>query len=166
MAPVLSIELRARIAARYEVWQSVVQVRRWWRAQYGRHTNLDPQTIKNCHKKFLSIGSVLDAKRTGRPSTSGACYACWQIRPHGTQLHLSRECSDRALANLLTTWRREHHLTILRMPITVFMEQLLNVMRFLWTVMQIIMKDTKKNSGLIHSRLRHVLLTSMDFCQT
>lgn len=70
MAPVLSIEQRARIAARYEVWESVVQVQRWWRARYGRHTNLDPKTIKNCHKKFLTTGSVLDAKRTGRPSTS------------------------------------------------------------------------------------------------
>ena len=69
MSPTLSIEDRARIAARYEVWQSVVQVQRWWRSQHGRHSNLDPKTIKNCYRKLMTTGSVLDSARSGRPST-------------------------------------------------------------------------------------------------
>ena len=36
----------------------------------GRNTAIRPETIKNCHSKLLTIGSVTDARRIGRPSTS------------------------------------------------------------------------------------------------
>ncbi|CAG5020036.1 unnamed protein product [Parnassius apollo] len=61
---------RAQIASRYEVWQSIVEVQRWWRNFNGPHAVLDPKTIKNCHSKLMKTGSVADSKRTGRPSTS------------------------------------------------------------------------------------------------
>lgn len=66
----LSIQERAKIASRYEVWQSIVEVQRWWRNINGPHAVLDPKTIKNCHSKLITTGSVADSKRTGRPSTS------------------------------------------------------------------------------------------------
>lgn len=70
MAGVLSIEERAKIASRYEVWQSVVQVQRWWRAQNGRNASLNARTIKNCHSKLFESGSVKDKKRSGRRPTA------------------------------------------------------------------------------------------------
>ena len=36
----------------------------------GRNTTIRPETIKNCHSKLLTTGSVTDARRSGRPSTS------------------------------------------------------------------------------------------------
>lgn len=68
--PLLTVEERAKIAARYEVWGSVVRVQRWWRAERGIHATLDAKTVKNCHSKLLTTGSVADARRSGRPSTS------------------------------------------------------------------------------------------------
>ena len=70
MAAKLSVEERAKIAARYEVWGSVVRVQRWWRAERGIHATLDAKTIKNFHRNLLTTGSVTDARRSGRPSTS------------------------------------------------------------------------------------------------
>ncbi|CAG5056457.1 unnamed protein product [Parnassius apollo] len=61
---------RAQIASRYEVWQSIVEVQRWWRNFNGPHAVLDPKTIKNCRSKLMKTGSVADSKRTGCPSTS------------------------------------------------------------------------------------------------
>ena len=64
MANRITVQERAQVAARYEVWRSVVQVQRWWRAEHGPRATLDPKTIKNCH------ATLLDIRRSGRPSTS------------------------------------------------------------------------------------------------
>ena len=58
MAGVLSIEERAKIASRYEVWQAIgniIQVHRWWRTQNGRNTSLNARTIKIAIKTFLKV---------------------------------------------------------------------------------------------------------------
>src|SRR5215471_5909480 len=60
----------SEIAARYEVWNSVVAVQRWWHTVKGRNATIHQETIKNCHSKLLTTGSVKDALRSGRPSTS------------------------------------------------------------------------------------------------
>ena len=60
----------AQIAARYEVWNSVVAVQRWWRTVKGRYATIGQETIKNCHSKLLTTGSVTDARKSGRPSAS------------------------------------------------------------------------------------------------
>ena len=70
MAGRLTVKERAQIAARYEVWNSVVAVQRWWRTVKGRNITIRPETIKNCHSKLLTTGSVTDARRSGRQSTS------------------------------------------------------------------------------------------------
>ena len=69
MAGRLNVQERAQIAARYELWNSVVAVQRWWRTVKGRNATIRQETIKNCHSKLLTTGSVTDA-RSGRPSTS------------------------------------------------------------------------------------------------
>ena len=69
MAVRLNVQERAQIAARYEVWNSVVAVQRWWRTVKGRNATIRQETKKNCHSKLLTTGSVTDA-RSGRPSTS------------------------------------------------------------------------------------------------
>jgi hypothetical protein len=70
MAHRISVQERAQVATCYEVWHSVVQVRRWWRTVHGPCATLDPKTIKKCHDKLMNTGSVLDIRRSGRPSTS------------------------------------------------------------------------------------------------
>lgn len=42
MAGVLSAEGRAKIASRYEVWRSVVELQRWWK----RNASLDAKQSK------------------------------------------------------------------------------------------------------------------------
>ena len=68
MAGRLTVQERAQIAAHYEVWRSIVEVQRWWRTIKGRHAQIDPKTIKNCHAKLMTTGSVSDTQRSGRPS--------------------------------------------------------------------------------------------------
>jgi len=70
MAGRLTVPELAQIAARYEVWNSVVAVQSWWRAVKGRNATIRRETIKNCHSKLLTTGSVTTARRSGRPSTS------------------------------------------------------------------------------------------------
>ena len=70
MAGRLTVQERAQFAARYEVWNSVVAVQRLWRTVKGRNATIRQETIKNCHSKLLTTGSVMDAQRSGRPSTS------------------------------------------------------------------------------------------------
>ena len=36
----------------------------------GRYATIRQETIKNCHSKLLTTGSVTGARRSGRPSTS------------------------------------------------------------------------------------------------
>jgi len=62
MAGRLTLQERAQIAARYEVWGCIVQVQRWWRTIKGKHAQIDPKTIKNCHKKLMTTGSVVILK--------------------------------------------------------------------------------------------------------
>jgi len=54
----------------YEMWNSVVAVQRWWRKVKEKNATIRQETIKNCHSKLLTTGSVTDARRSGRPSTS------------------------------------------------------------------------------------------------
>jgi len=70
MAGCLTVQQRAQIAARYEMWNSVVAVQRWWRTMKGRNATIRQETIKKCHSKLLTTGSVTDALSSGRPSTS------------------------------------------------------------------------------------------------
>ena len=48
----------------------MVAVQCWWRTVMGRNATIRQETIKNCHSKLLTTGSVTDARRSGRPSTS------------------------------------------------------------------------------------------------
>ena len=70
MAGRLTLQERVQLAARYQVWRSVVQVQRWWRSIIGRHAQVDAKTIKNCHAKLMTIGAITDTRRSGRPSSS------------------------------------------------------------------------------------------------
>ena len=62
MAGCLTVQERAQIAARYEVRRFIVEVQRWWRTIKGRHAQIDPKTIKNCHAKLMTTGSVCDTR--------------------------------------------------------------------------------------------------------
>ena len=42
-------------------------VQRWRGACKGRDATVRPKTIKGCHAKLMTIGSVNDKKRSGRP---------------------------------------------------------------------------------------------------
>ena len=68
MAGRLTVQERAQIAACYEVWRSIIAVQRWWRNIKERHAQINPRTIKNCHAKLMTTGSVSDTQRSGRPS--------------------------------------------------------------------------------------------------
>jgi DNA-binding transcriptional regulator YhcF (GntR family) len=70
MAYRISMQERAQVAARYEVWHSVVQVQRCWRTEHGPRATLDPKTTKKRHDKLMNTGSVFDIRRSGRPSKS------------------------------------------------------------------------------------------------
>ena len=63
----LTVQDRALIATRYEIWQSVVEVQKWWRTQRSKHITLDAKTIKNYHQKLMTNGSVCDLEHPGRP---------------------------------------------------------------------------------------------------
>ena len=70
MAGRLTVQERAQIAARYEEWNSVVSVQRWWRTVQGRNATICQETIKNCpfaasdHRFGYGL-----APESGRPST-------------------------------------------------------------------------------------------------
>ena len=68
MAGRLTVQERAQIAAHYEVWRSIAEVQRCWKTIKGRHAQIDPKTIKNCHAKLMTTGSVSDTQRSDRPS--------------------------------------------------------------------------------------------------
>jgi len=48
----------------------VVAVQRWWHTVKRSNATICQETIKNCHSKLLTTGSVTDARKSGRPSTS------------------------------------------------------------------------------------------------
>jgi len=72
MSAHLTVQEQVQIAARYEVWNSVVAVQRWWRTVKRRNGTIRQETIKNCHSKLLTTGSVTDARRSGRPEENVA----------------------------------------------------------------------------------------------
>jgi len=59
----LSTEKRVKIAARFEVWGSIVQVQRWFKSVYGRNETLSKPTIKKCHSKLFQTGVVSNKTR-------------------------------------------------------------------------------------------------------
>jgi hypothetical protein len=60
----------AQIAARYEVWNCIVLVQRWWCMAKGRNATIRLETVKNYHLKLMTTDSVKDAGRSGRLFTS------------------------------------------------------------------------------------------------
>lgn len=66
----LSIENKARIAAIYEVFQSVNAVLGWQRHENGRNASLNSRTIHNLHQHLFESGSVLNKNRPGRARVS------------------------------------------------------------------------------------------------
>ena len=59
----LTIQDRAKTAARYEVRYFIVQVQRRWGACEGRHEALRLETITRCRAKLMTTGSVNDKKK-------------------------------------------------------------------------------------------------------
>ena len=57
-----TVEEQAQITALYEVWNSVVAVQSWWRTVKARNATISQETIKNCHSKLLTTGSVMVAR--------------------------------------------------------------------------------------------------------
>ena len=70
MASRLTIQKLAKIAERYEMWNSTVAVQRWWHTLRVCHAALCPETIRNSHAKLMTPGSVNDKRKRGRPFTS------------------------------------------------------------------------------------------------
>lgn len=64
MSYVLSIENRAKVAARYKVVQLVVTEQRWGSCVKGVNESL--RNYKNCHGKLMETGSVTGKKRPSR----------------------------------------------------------------------------------------------------
>ena len=83
----LTVQDRALIATRYEMWQSVVEMQRWWwRSQQGKGVTLDAKTIKNCHQKLMITGSICDIERSGRPLASRSSELVDFVRNPGTSI--------------------------------------------------------------------------------
>ena len=70
MTSALTIQKRAKIAARYEGRNFIVLVQRWWVVCKGRHYPLCPETIRGCRAKPMITGTENDKTRSGRPFTS------------------------------------------------------------------------------------------------
>ena len=66
----LTPQQRAQIASRFEVWGSIIEVKRWFRSTFGIHKKVSPNTIKTCHSKLLNIGTVLRKSYKTRPLTA------------------------------------------------------------------------------------------------
>ena len=66
----LTHQQRAQVAARFEVWQSVVQVQRWFKSVFGKNKSLSKNTIKNCHDRLINVGSVLRKPYKSRALTA------------------------------------------------------------------------------------------------
>lgn len=57
-------EKRAKIAARYEVFQSI-EIVQIGGGGNGVHAYLSEYIMKNCHRKLLQFGSIRGIKKTG-----------------------------------------------------------------------------------------------------
>ena len=66
----LTPQQRAQIASRFEVWGSIIEVRRWFRSTFGIHKQVSPNTIKTCHYKMLNVGNVLRKPYKSRSLTA------------------------------------------------------------------------------------------------
>ena len=100
MAGRLTVQERAQIAARYEVRKSIVEVRRWWRTIKERQAQIDPKTIKNCHAKLMTTGSVSDIQRSGRPSKfrdSEVVQVVQEILSHSPQKSIRQAARESGL---------------------------------------------------------------------
>lgn len=75
---VLSIENRAKVAARYKVVQFVVTEQRWGCCVKGVNESL--RNYKNCHGKLMETGSVTGKKR---PSRRRSAVAQWKMSEGG-----------------------------------------------------------------------------------
>jgi len=67
MAGQLTVQEQAQIVARYEVWNSVVAVQRWWRVVKGRNATIRQEIIKNCHSILLTVWCIMTATRVIGP---------------------------------------------------------------------------------------------------
>lgn len=66
----MTADKKTHIAARYEVWGSIVKVQRWFRSIFGVNNTIRPNTIKKYHKKLFETGCASNSKRPNRqPST-------------------------------------------------------------------------------------------------
>ena len=105
----LTLQGCAQLAACYKVLRSVVQVQRWLRTIKGRNAQVDAKTIKNCHEKKITTGSVADTRRRDRPSNSRdpevvqvaqemfTCSPKKSIRQAGRESWLSFHCARNVL---------------------------------------------------------------------
>jgi hypothetical protein len=82
----LTVQERAQIVARYEEWNSVVAVQRWWLTVKGRNATIRQETIKNCHSKFLTTRSVTDV------------WSEMAVHPHPDLIRTWRLCGIRSSA--------------------------------------------------------------------
>ena len=80
--------------------KSDVQTQRNYRSKYGRDPPSRP-SIRLWHKKFMETGTVLDARRSGRPRTSEyrACKASlstfsYEVHPYCCQAIGSTTCNS------------------------------------------------------------------------
>jgi len=87
-----------QIAARYELWNSVVAVQSWWHALNRRNATIRQETMKNCHSKLLPTISVKAARNSGRQSTSpfeknvSLVRDTFTCRPRKSTRQADREC--------------------------------------------------------------------------
>lgn len=67
----LTLQDRAMIASRFEVWKSVQLVQTWWHNEKGKNNHLHKNTIIKWHSRLMETGSVCDAPRQRmKPSRS------------------------------------------------------------------------------------------------
>ena len=66
----LTIQVQTKIAAHYEEWNVIVLVQRRWSTCKGRHEILHLETIRRCHAKLITDGSVNNKRRSGHPFAS------------------------------------------------------------------------------------------------
>ncbi|CAG2054531.1 unnamed protein product, partial [Timema podura] len=86
----LTLHERAKLASRYQVWQSVVQVPRWWRSSHGPRALLDLKTIKNCHEKLIVAEVVVHQHPVLKKDLS---FRPW--KPHYCQELSAEDCDHR-----------------------------------------------------------------------
>ena len=65
----MSTDKKTHIAARFEVWRSVVQVQRWFKGSFGKNNTLSANTIKLYHKNLFETGCASNSKRPNRRFT-------------------------------------------------------------------------------------------------